>query len=126
MAPEYAYYTGSFYGNQIPQEAWNRCRKRAADYVDYITIGRATAHIEDDDTVKDAICEIAEKYYAIEKIQAAAANGQAVTSESVGSYHVTYADQGEAITKLDQEIFQIAFRRLRPYMQRSVACVHTA
>ena len=93
---DYEYYANTFLGTSIEPTSFDRYAKRASDYIDYITFGKAEK-FSDDSRVKDACCAIAEQMQLEEKAQNivtnsldnAIANNGEVTSETVGEWSVS-------------------------------------
>ena len=102
---DYSYYTGTYYGNMIPEADFMRCAARASDYIDRLTLDRASAYVEahpEDEKVKKACCAAAEQYYMIGIAREnAAADGGEIASESVGSHSVTYRSAAESEANLE-------------------------
>lgn len=85
---DYSYYTSTFQGTAIASSDFARLANRATQVVDLITFNRATAETDTAviDKIKMAMCEVAE---AMQTVEAGGADG--ITSESIGSYSVSYA-----------------------------------
>lgn len=96
---DYSYYTGTYLGTAITSPAFGALALRASAVIDQITFNRAApivaAAVETEtiDLIKKAMCNVAEELQR----QDAAGGADAVRSESVGSYSVTYADQSSAM-----------------------------
>ena len=102
---DYAYYTGTYYGNMIPEDDFTRCAARASDYIDRLSLDRAAAYVEahpEDEKVKKACCAAAEQYFMIGNARAnmASEDGE-IASESVGSHSVTYRSAAESEANLE-------------------------
>lgn len=80
---DYAYYRDSFHGSAVSEADFPGLAVKASAYVRAITFGRATAAREE---VKDATCAAAEMIQQLEKER----SGDAKSSESVGSWSVSY------------------------------------
>jgi hypothetical protein len=87
----YSYYTATFLGTAIASTDFSRLALRASAIIDQLTFNRAsvivtaatdTATI---DLIKMATCEVAE---AMQAVETGGADG--ITSESIGSYSVSY------------------------------------
>lgn len=93
---DYEYYKSTFLGTAIELPSFDHYAKRASDYIDYITFGKAEK-FSDNSHVKDACCAIAEQMQLEEKAQNvvtnsldnAIANNGEVTSETVGEWSVS-------------------------------------
>lgn len=102
---DYYFYTDFYAGGLIPPEAFDRVIKRAEDFVDYYTGGKAakTTDAATERAVKMACCAVAEQYYiadtakqaAAQSLKAASAGGE-IQSETVGSYSVTRRSGGDS------------------------------
>lgn len=122
---DYSYYKGVWQGSQISAERFGPIARRASEYIDYVTLGRAQAQAEEtgDDKIKDACCALAEKFYVIENAANAAAGDGIVESETVGPHSVHYVSPVEISQSAQAELYFIAQRYLWPYMYRGVPMV---
>ena len=82
-----------FEGTAINEENFNHYSKKAERFVNYATCNQAhktSGNVLE--TVKECICEIAEQYQIIEKSekQALGEGEKVISSESVGSWSVSY------------------------------------
>ncbi|WP_101698504.1 hypothetical protein [Clostridium minihomine] len=80
---DYAYYRDSYRGSAVSEADFPGLAVKASAYVRAITFGRADADREE---VKDATCSAAEMIQQLEKER----SGTAKSSESVGSWSVSY------------------------------------
>ena len=105
---DYAYYSGTFYGDLIPEESFDKYITRASDYVDRITMNRAATYTADD-AVKKASCAVADQFFRIHSARAsiASADGE-LASETVGSHSVTYRSGVETAAALEAQLNSIA------------------
>ena len=106
---DYEFYQNTYHGVVIGSESdFLRLAERASDYMDYITQGRVAA-LALEKKVQKACCALADKYIQIEKaeISAASDNG-AVSSESVGSYSVSYKSGAEEIAEAKNGLYSTA------------------
>lgn len=99
----YEFYQDSFGGNAILQADFDRFSKRASEYLDFVTYGRATAYPDDEDLVKKACCAVAEAIKINEE-------GGGVVAESVGKITRNYA-AGVTNTPTEEERLSIAVCR---------------
>ncbi len=93
MIVDFTYYTEVFEGTAINEENFNHYSKKAERFVNYATCNQAhktSGNVLE--TVKECICEIAEQYQIIEKSekQALGEGEKVISSESVGSWSVSY------------------------------------
>lgn len=112
MYADYTFYKESFFGNAIPGEDFPRYAARASDYIRAATQG-VSDKVKDDWTmfsVKKCTCAIAEVLLDESIMEASAfSGGQAVSSESVGSWSKSYsapglsAEQVEYLNKRKQD-----------------------
>lgn len=133
MYADYAYYTGTFFGDMIPEDKFDKYATHASDFIDYFTFGRAAANA-DLPAVKKCCCALAEQYMTIESVQGAAAAKVTadgiIASESVGSHSRSFRSGVEAAQALDAENAKLATigrRYLLPtgLLYRGVnGCVH--
>ena len=85
---DYTFYKDAFLGVEIGEQDFPRLALRASRFLDYYTRGRA-AENPDLDALKMACCAIAEVYAKV-------GDKNGITSESVGSYSVTYSGAADA------------------------------
>lgn len=85
---DYEFYVASFLGSSIEEKDFPRLALRASQFIDYYTMNRARNYTADD-AVKHACCAVAEVFQTAEKAEAKAG----ISSESVGSYSVSYATE---------------------------------
>lgn len=119
---DYNYYKHSYLGDQIKAEGFGQLAKRSSEYIDYVTMGRAQLHAEEN-KIRDACCALAEQFHIIDLAAKAAADGGVVESETVGPHSVHYASPSDAAKVAQKELYQVAQRYLWPYMYRGVAYV---
>lgn len=100
---DYEFYTSTYYGNVIAEEDFPRLAARASDYVYAYTQGISDkANGRDLEAVQKATCAVAEAMLDEEIMQASAfSGGQAVSSESVGSWSRSYAKGGVDNTSIE-------------------------
>ena len=80
----YEFYMNSYGGNAIPLADFDCFSKRASEYIDMVTLGRAADYLDKNDMVKKACCAVAEAYKINEE-------GGGVVAESVGKISRNYA-----------------------------------
>lgn len=88
MYADYKFYTEEYKGRAIPAEAFDGFAVQASGFIDYVTFDRAAACAADN-AVKMACCAAAEEMQRIEKD-----GNKVVTSESSGSYSVSFRARG--------------------------------
>ncbi|MFV0315182.1 MAG: hypothetical protein ACK5I7_08785 [Anaerotignum sp.] len=96
----YKFYVESFGGDAIPEADFNRFSKRASEYIDMVTFGRAATYADEMDLLKKACCAVAEAYKLNEE-------GGGVVAESVGKITRNYA-ASVSNTPTEQERLSIA------------------
>ena len=105
---DYAFYTGTFYGDLIPEESFEKYAARASDYIDRVTMNRAQNYVvfhPDDLSVQKACCAGADQYFMISKAKAAAASDSGeLASETVGNHSVSYRSGLETAASLEAEL----------------------
>lgn len=88
---DFAYYSTVFLGRELTEEDFPYFSKQAERYLNFVTSGRyqnvCEEHLE---AVKDCICELAELEQKVKKQEMKIDNNQVISSESVGSYSVSY------------------------------------
>jgi hypothetical protein len=109
---DYSFYSGSFYGDALPEETAPKWLELASDELDAITFGRLTFSFPTIEAhalkVQKAVCAIAEALYYID-IQRKAAMAQqaadgsyrgAVTSVSSGRESISYGTGNAAASSI--------------------------
>lgn len=99
----YEFYKEVFGGDAIPQDSFSRLAKRASEYINMATFGRAKAFSDDEDLLKKACCAVAEAIKINEE-------GGGVVAESVGRITKNYA-AGVTNTPNEEERLSIAVSR---------------
>lgn len=99
----YEFYKDSYGGNSILLADFQRLSKRASDYIDMVTLGRADVYVDEKDLLKMACCAVAEAYKMNEE-------GGGVVAESVGKITRNYA-AGVTNTPTEEERLSIAVCR---------------
>lgn len=107
---DHAFYTEKYFGTAIGPAEFPRLAELATDYLDYITQGNADQSSE---KLKKACCALAEKYQIIDKANKAStsADGE-LSSQTVGSYSVSYRSGADAAQSASGELYGIAARYL--------------
>ena len=95
---DFSYYTNNYLGTLLDESVYEYAGAKASAFLDYYTMGRAKDNTESE-ALKMACCAVAEQCYierlAIESMASGLKNG-GKTSESVGSYSVSYTSSAEA------------------------------
>lgn len=99
----YEFYKDSFGGNAIPQADFDRFAKRASEYIDLVTFGKAETYLDEKELLKKACCAVADAYKINE-------DGGGIVAESVGKITRNYA-AGVTNTPSDEERLSIAVCR---------------
>lgn len=107
---DYAYYTDTFKGTKLSADEWTTAAERAADFIVYITLNKAT---DDYDAVKRCNCALAEVYADMENARLNAPSG-ALASESVGAYSVSYRSGADILQSYGAEAKSVCARYLAP------------
>jgi hypothetical protein len=113
---DFTFYVETFLGEAIAADAFARLALRATEKVDALTFGRASTTVEEDtdaDTIaliQNATCAVAEEINRQEL-----AGGDAVASETVGAWSVTFAPNSFASLTSDQKIAAV----MLPYLAES-------
>lgn len=79
MATDYQYYTGTYFGNSIPEADFPKLEKRASDELTHYKRIWIVTGTEDNE--KMAVCAVADVMYYFETL----ANGGIAKSSSIGS-----------------------------------------
>ena len=126
---DYEYYTTTYLGTAIQEDAFPRLALRASSFLDYYTQGRAAKNAELD-ALKLCCCALAEQYQVIETAQALAQKALTASLESgdsgelqsqtVGSWSKSYRSGGESAQQA-AEAAQAAEAMLASIVQRYLA-----
>ena len=87
-----AYADYSFYqdrGGQMSASDFNKYATNASDYIDYISSDNAKSYSDTEDRLKKCCCVLADEMAKNEK-------REGISSESIGSYSVSYAESKQA------------------------------
>ena len=107
MYASYEYYNSEYMGAPMSEEEYSRAAKKAGQYLDYYTMGRAKDS-KGLEALSMACCALAEQYFEIDTLLNKAresAQNEIITkkkSETVGSYSVTY-QSAEEVSKAAYE-----------------------
>jgi len=89
MYADYSFYTGTYYGDIVPEADFPRLCTRASDYLDSITFDRLTEGLPTNERsaekIQKAVCAMCDALYQLEQAQknaiAAAASAASVSSD---------------------------------------------
>lgn len=88
---DFMYYSTVFLGQELTEENFPYFSRQAERYLQFVTAGRYKDVCEDQqEVVKDCICELAELEQKQKNLESKIENGQVISSESVGSYSASY------------------------------------
>lgn len=125
---DYGYYRESYLGTALGEEDFPRLARRASEFLDYYTQGRAAAAAQAE-PVKKACCALAEQFQVTDRAeglavsaleQSQAQEGREVQREAVGAYSVTWRGGGESAAKAQAAATQ-AEERLGAVARRYLA-----
>ena len=102
---DYEYYVTGFLGTAIAESDFPALARKASAVLDQLTFGRAVDNTEYPTQIKDAMCAVAEEMHAIENSD----GSEYVTSESEGSYSVSFA-QDAVESRTDMQRYADAAR----------------
>lgn len=80
--PDYTYYTEIFFGDKIPGEEFEYYTARALDKIKFLTMNRCD---ETDESVKNAVCAVAEILFITD-------GRYGISSESSDGFSASYSD----------------------------------
>ena len=92
---DYAYYTGTYKGTAISEDAFAAFARRASAFIDRLTYNRLNTGYAVTDAVKMATCAVADAMKASSEVEQAAVHTAAVKSESVDGDNTTYQSQAD-------------------------------
>lgn len=100
---DYDFYVNIYLGNKISTEDFPRLSMRASEYIRGMTRGKVNKVPEKDmDAVKSCVCAIAEVIQDEERLSSQSFSGEKpVSSETVGSYSVSYASPAMSGTEAE-------------------------
>jgi len=82
---DYDFYKQNYMGTVIPESSFPQVAQRASEYINAITLGKATAQLQTyENEIQMATCAVAEDYYLNRD------SDKHIISESVGGHSVTY------------------------------------
>lgn len=120
MYADFAFYSGIFCGDTIPEDKFDKYATRASDYIDYLTWNKAQ-NMADDPAVQKCCCALAEQYMSIDALKTAASakvtEDGIIASESVGSHSRSFRNGSEAeqaVQEAEKALAAIARRYLLP------------
>ena len=95
MITNYEFYTSKYFGDIIPDTAFDRFASRAEDDLHELTFDRLKDTTEYEDKVQKAVCELAEVLYQIDIAMKATmvhedGNGGVIKSKSSGGESISY------------------------------------
>lgn len=90
MITTYEYYTMQFGGRKVPSGCFVALEIEAARYIDHVTFHRIRDMADIPDEVQDAVCAVAEVFYARDQ------RAPGATTENVDGMSVSYKDTPEA------------------------------
>lgn len=99
----YEFYQDSYGGDAIPLADFQRFSKRASEYIDMATFGRAVTYNDEENFLKKACCAVAEAIKTNEE-------GGGIVAESVGKISRNYA-AGVTNTPTEEERLSTAICR---------------
>lgn len=102
----YEFYKGTYGGESVPEDGFDKWRRKAEIILDRYTFNRLRENYPEDEysdeMIQSAVCEVAENMHEVDRYQKAYAlsdNGEAtgiVKSKSAGSESITYVT-GESV-----------------------------
>ena len=104
---DFEFYVTEYCGNQIDGDSFPRLSMRASEFIDYVTMNKASKD-PDSDKVKRCCCALAEQLATLE----AANDTGTIASESVGSHSVSYRSTAEVNASINVRLMQTARRYL--------------
>ena len=126
MYADYAFYTGTYQGEDIPEVDWRRISARADAFVDRLTYGRLHHGWDVTEAVKMACCAVAEALHAQQAAQAQGAKAAAagIKSENSDGYSVSYGahtDMQAAMARGDMaEYMRLAMEFQQKMMEQAL------
>lgn len=109
---DYAFYTGTYMGAAIPQDAFPALAREASSFIDLITYNRLNSGWNVTDAVKMATCAVADSISEYNLIKRSAVKHAGLKSESVGNWSGTYQD----LSNIKPEIEEAKYSAAYPYL----------
>lgn len=103
MYVDYAYYVQEYAGEKIPEMKFDGYERRAEAYIRKLTYVRGDIFAVESNTVKDAVCAVADVYCAYDR---KLGESGALKSENNDGYSVTYVTEqtdGQTVEELIQK-----------------------
>lgn len=108
MEVEYGYYISEFGGEEIPEEKFKRISKLANTYLEQFTHNRVKNDTENEEKVRDCICEMCETIYlTMYKNEEAEKKSESTDGYSV-SYVTEQQDGEDKNVMLHKKLYRIA------------------
>lgn len=116
----YEFYTGTYYGDMLTAENFEKWESRACDLLNFITNNTITDAVlgEYSDNIQKAVCSIAELLFSVDKVKNSG-NGAGVKSMSSGGESITYSEVKSEYVQAasDPQITtRLAYERCRMYL----------
>lgn len=113
MYADYTYYTDVYCGDAVTSDAWPRLAVQASAYLDRLTLGRLAGREDVPDTVRMAVCAVAEVLQRFAACTDASISG--ISSENTDGYSVTYETAAARAEARDKALREAADMYLPPY-----------
>lgn len=109
---DYPYYSGTYQGRSISEDAFAALARRASLFIDLITYNRLNTGWPVTDAVKMATCSVADAMQAAADSETTANYAAAVKSESTDGRSVSYQDASNIRAELEAQ----QLRAAEPYL----------
>lgn len=128
MYVDYTYYADE-YGGMIPDDEFRTAERRAEAYIRQLTYISGDVFEVENNAVKDAVCAVADVYYAFDERKRKSENGP-LKSENNDGYSASYINEqidGQTEEELiRKKAYDAAYMYLLPtgWLSRRVGCDH--
>lgn len=112
MYADFEFYSGPYGGSLISAEEFLALERQAALHVDLLTFNRLHEGYAVTDTVKMAVCAVADAVKSNQSSLSALASSVGLKSENVDGYSVSYQDTASIKASLNQNMTDAAY----PYL----------
>lgn len=109
---DYAYYSGTYQGTAISEDAFAALVRRASLVIDEITFNRLNSGWTVTDAVRMATCAVAEALKQYEAAEQSAVSAAGLNSENNDGYSISYQDAKTVRAAIDSTKLEAA----RPYL----------
>lgn len=109
---DYAYYTNTYKGTSISQDAFAALSRRASAFIDRLTYNRLNNGYAVTDAVKMAVCAVVDVLKEYEDARQEALTAAGVKSENTDGYSISYQNADDIRATVESAMLEAA----QPYL----------